>query len=72
MSASDNKGSDTSAESDGTRQQASVCASSIKRILNLLGELKSSNAGAVLYQHVERMLMEVEHCLLYTSDAADE
>jgi diguanylate cyclase (GGDEF)-like protein len=57
MSAPEDKGSDTTANPNTARPQSA----SVKRILNLLDDLKSSTAGSVLYQHVERMLLEFEH-----------
>ncbi|MDZ7805202.1 GGDEF domain-containing protein [Thiohalophilus sp.] len=60
MSAPDNKGADalTGANRDGGN--TSVSSGLAGRILNLLDDLKSSTAGMVLYQHVERMLTEHE------------
>lgn len=56
----DNK-PDMHAEAKGSRQQAPVCSGSLTRILTLLEDLKSTTAGAVLYQYVERMLKELDH-----------
>ncbi|MDR9435600.1 MAG: GGDEF domain-containing protein [Thiohalophilus sp.] len=60
MSASDNKGADALTGENRDRGKTSVSSGSADRILNLLDDLKSSTAGMVLYQHVERMLTEHE------------
>ena len=62
MSEPDNKAvSDTLGSAQSSGQKVPVASSSIARILNILDDLKSSSAGTVLYQHVERMLIEMDH-----------
>ncbi|MDY6979866.1 MAG: GGDEF domain-containing protein [Pseudomonadota bacterium] len=60
MSASGNKGADALTGENRDRGKTSVSSGAADRILNLLDDLKSSTAGMVLYQHVERMLTEHE------------
>lgn len=59
MSAPDDKNPETRRISDKPQQPA-VISRETERILNLLDDLKSSTAGTVLYQHVERMLLEMD------------
>ncbi len=60
MSAADNKGVDALTGTNRDGGNTSVSSGPAGRILNLLDDLKSSTAGMVLYQHVERMLSEHE------------
>ena len=61
MSVPDNKAvTDARGSAQGAGQKAPVSSNSIARILNLLDDLKSSSAGMVLYQYVERMLIEMD------------
>ncbi|MFP3874195.1 MAG: GGDEF domain-containing protein [Thiohalophilus sp.] len=61
MSAPDNKAvSDAPGGAQGTGRKVPLSSNSIARVLNLLDDLRSSSAGMVFYQHVERMLMELD------------
>lgn len=61
MSESDKKTvSDAVGSSQDSDPTGPVTSSAIARILNLLDDLKSSTSGMVFYQHVERMLIEMD------------
>ncbi len=60
MSATEDNSPNLGRRTDYPWQHAGAISKATDRVLNLLNDLKSSTAGTVLYQHVERMLLELD------------